>query len=166
MKLPLIFALLLFAASHLYGQIGQTGQATSTIFGKPLGSPHNSGPLKIATYRTSAFEIIVAYKGDKAVYLIYQNNGGKDWTYDQVMEVLNSNSPGGKGDWQKTDGSVHDEYSSNAKTWKTKMNGIVSLQFQDNKTIRAEFHPESKALVIWDSSSGLDAAAILGQNAL
>ena len=103
MKLPLVYALMLFAAGNLCGQIGQTEQATSAAFGKPLGSPHNSGLFKIATYRTTAYEITVAYKDGKTAYLIYKKNGGGDWTLGEVMGVLNANVPGGQGRLAKVD---------------------------------------------------------------
>ena len=46
------------------------------------------------------------------------------------------------------------------------MDGVQSWQLDSNKSIQAEFHPESKTVVIWDSTGGLDAGSILEQNAL
>ena len=165
--LPAFILSLLLGAGVAHAQLDQTEDAVNAAFGKPFGAPHTAGAIKIATYRTTANEITVGFKDGKAIYLIYRKSSGAEWAPAEVTALLSSNVPGGNGHeyWEKTTGTVRAQYHIDG-TSTAHMGNVQSWQLYKNKNLQAEFHPELKVVVIWDSAGGLDGAAILTQNPL
>ncbi|HWB58230.1 MAG TPA: hypothetical protein VG733_02010 [Chthoniobacteraceae bacterium] len=165
MKIFFVLAFVCMAAGSAFGQLGKAEDTTSATFGKPVGSPHNSGNIKVVNYRTSTYEITAGFKDGKTVYLIYKKSSGADWSVADVMSVLNANNPAGNGFWQKTGGNTKEQFHPYSGAT-TQMNGVQSYQLYSNKSIMGEYHPEAKAVVVWDSAAGVDGASLVGLSPL
>lgn len=152
MKPLLVCALALLAfTSAAHAQLGQSEDATSKTYGKPFGVPRSAGSYKIVAYRTSAYDITAGFKEGKAVWFIYKKKSGADWTEPDGASALADHVFGENKEWYRM-----------APGGKAKF----AWHLYGHESYLAELHPEQKALVIWDSSGGVDSASILSEHLL
>jgi len=165
MKLPLIFIFTVIAFTASHAQLGQTEEATATVYGKPLSQRSALGTnLKNLNYRNGSYNIIVGFKDGKAVYVTYKKNTGASWTDDEIKSILDGHRLGNE-KWHWTRNIITGHHGPAIHNGPSKhINDAQHWHIFAHDDYAAEYYPEKTLLLIWDASSGVDAASILQQN--
>jgi len=165
MKIFILSVLITLAFTSARAQLGQTEEATTAAYGKPLTSKVPMGSTtKAITFRTDAYDIIAGIKEGKTVYLICKKRTGSSWSDAEIKSLLESQRLGNdKWHWSKdiiTGRHGPAVHQGNAKH----INEAEHWHIFAHDDYAAEYYPEKTLLLIWDASSGADSESILHDN--
>jgi len=151
LKSALLFFVLIFP-SVVFARLGESENELIVRFGKPVSKVKETTSAQgkfpeigmILTFRQGDWSIQCSLTDGRCSKISYSKSG--DWSNDQILTVLNSNSQGAR--WSEIS---NDAIKNLQRTWKRADGGIATWQLASGMTLtnpaydRAKSRAEAKA---------------------